>query len=227
MPWYPLYHEAFDLDTGSWSSEQVGCLIRLMNHQWANGSIPDAPDHLARICRIDRADWPEIWEILKPKFETTSPGRLTNRRLAVEQKRTQRKSEAARKAAQIRHGKDSKINQPDADAPADDMLSTSTTTTIKKKKEGEARKRAHRLPDDWVPTDKLLTWAAGKVPNVNTTYETEKFKDYFIGKGRTYVDWGRTWQNWMRKANEGGNRGRRDRLGPTERVEQATGVKRL
>jgi len=162
MPWYPLYHEAFDLDTGSWTSEQVGCLIRLMNHQWANGSIPDAPDHLARICRIDRADWPEIWEILKPKFETTSPGRMINRRLAVEQKRTQRKSEAARKAAQIRHGKDSKIKQPDADAPADEVLSTSTTTSTGKNK----REASPPLPpglnveawDDWLAYRRESRW---------------------------------------------------------------------
>jgi hypothetical protein len=88
--------------------------------------------------------------------------------------------------------------------------SESESDSIGEKKEGEARKRAHRLPDGWAPTDKLLDWAVEKVPDVNASYETEKFKDYFIGKGRTYVDWGRTWQNWMRKANEGGNHGRRE-----------------
>ena len=119
MPWYPLYHEAFELDTQTWTVAEVGALLRLMNYQWANGSVPDDQRKLARLCRVDMADWPEIWETLEPKFElvASAPGHLINRRLAIEHERQTRKSKQARAAALIRHhGKGSKINQPDTDA---------------------------------------------------------------------------------------------------------------
>ena len=236
MPWYPLYHEDFAMDTMTWTAIEVGCLVRLMNYQWANGSVPDDQIRLAMMCGVTDVDeWNDIWETLRPKFEqvASAPGHLVNRRLAIEHERQPRKRRQATAAAETRWGKGSKIKQPDADALQTDMRMASDPEPEPDKKNpplpsvAPPLKRKHRLPVDWETDEKLIDWAVEKVPDVNISYETEKFKDYFLSTGRTYVDWRRAWMNWMRKANEGGNHGRRERLGPAERIEKATGVKRL
>ncbi len=137
MPWYPLYHADFTSDTVGWTPTEIGCLMRLMNYQWANGSVPYDQVKLALICGInDPAWWTEIWSTLKPKFKRLGRGRLLNHRLSLEQDRTLRKSAQARQAALIRHhGKPSKNKEPDTDAHADDMLFTVTDTSTEDKRE--------------------------------------------------------------------------------------------
>ena len=121
MPWYPLYHEAFAMDTGAWTATEVGCLVRLMNHQWANGSVPDDQSRLARICRVDMADWTEIWQTLKPKFEqvASAPGHLINRRLAIEHERQTRRRKQAKSAIDKRWADYNRKKGLDTDVPTE------------------------------------------------------------------------------------------------------------
>jgi hypothetical protein len=71
-----------------------------------------------------------------------------------------------------------------------------------------ALKRATRLPEDFARTGitpELVVWARENTPDVNGSYETAKFVDYWLakpGKDGTKLDWPRTWKNWMRKAQE-------------------------
>jgi hypothetical protein len=63
--------------------------------------------------------------------------------------------------------------------------------------------RGTRLPADWVPSEKLRTWAVTELPGFNTRAEHPNFVDHWIGKsGRdaTKRDWDATWRKWMREA---------------------------
>jgi hypothetical protein len=76
------------------------------------------------------------------------------------------------------------------------------------------RKRGTRLPEGWLPTRQLVDWARKDCPHVDSKRETERFKDYWIakpGKDGRKLDWNRTWQNWMRTAED--RQGPRDRPG--------------
>lgn len=76
----------------------------------------------------------------------------------------------------------------------------------------EPRKLGTRLPDDWLPTRELVEWARKECPHVDSRRETERFCDYWHakpGKDGRKLDWGKTWRNWMRTAE--------DRQGPRER----------
>ncbi len=234
MPWYPLYHEAFELDTATWTVDQVGSLLRLMNYQWANGSVPNDQEKLARICRVAMADWPEIWETLKPKFRRLGRNNLLNHRLSLEQERSQRKSAQSRQAALIRHhGKPIKINDPDATAPADDMLSTSTATSTEDKRPplpsvaSPHGKKKTQLPEDWKPDQALLNWAAGKHPKVDVERQTELFKDHAQATGRLMKDWRATWRMWIGRSRDFGGGGSHGEGGTAAAIERATGIKRL
>jgi len=117
MPWYPLYERDFTADTASWPPEAVGSLIRLMNYQWHNQSLPADQRQLARIAGIHDADeWKDIWSIyLGSKFESDHPGTIVNRRLHRERVRIEKKGKQAKKAAEKRW----KTETLDADAYAD------------------------------------------------------------------------------------------------------------
>lgn len=62
--------------------------------------------------------------------------------------------------------------------------------------------RATRIPDNFAPTEEMITWAKENTPHVGTR-ETAAFVDYWRGipgtRGRK-VDWPATWRNWMRRA---------------------------
>jgi hypothetical protein len=59
------------------------------------------------------------------------------------------------------------------------------------------------LTDDWEPTPALLAWADGQgCPAPFLKNETDKFRDYHIGKKTRYAEWDRAWKNWIRKAVE-------------------------
>jgi hypothetical protein len=67
-------------------------------------------------------------------------------------------------------------------------------------------RRGCSLPLDFTLTDEMRKWAAAKGITSDPDYETEKFIDHFAATNVTKVDWVRTWQNWMRRADEGWGR---------------------
>ena len=66
--------------------------------------------------------------------------------------------------------------------------------------EREKTKRNTRIPDPFMLTSEMRTWAAEKGLSIDLREETENFVDYWRGSGKTKADWVSTWQVWMRKA---------------------------
>ena len=78
-----------------------------------------------------------------------------------------------------------------------------TESRIKPFDDSRPRKKhnqAHRLPDNWEPRQEDILWAKEQHPNVNTEFETHKFRDYWRGTGGTKLDWDATWRNWIRRS---------------------------
>jgi hypothetical protein len=70
-------------------------------------------------------------------------------------------------------------------------------------KKPDPAKRAHRLPPDWQPAERLDEWAAKlDVPVPDLTAELEKFRDHFRANGKAQIDWDAAWRNWMRRSAE-------------------------
>lgn len=66
--------------------------------------------------------------------------------------------------------------------------------------QGEKKKRKVAIPDQFMVTAEMRTWAATSAPAVNLKTETENFVDYWRGAGGTKLDWVATWRTWMRKS---------------------------
>lgn len=85
---------------------------------------------------------------------------------------------------------------------------------VSKEKRGETAldapsppKRGTRIPEPFLLTPEMKTWAKEKRPLTDLTEETEKFVNYFrakTGKDATKLDWLATWKNWILNARTNG-----------------------
>lgn len=68
-----------------------------------------------------------------------------------------------------------------------------------------AAARATRIPEPFVVTPEMVTWAREHAPHVDGARETERFVDFWrakTGQGATKRDWVATWRNWMRETED-------------------------
>lgn len=94
--------------------------------------------------------------------------------------------------------------RPDPTRP---VVPTELTTSLRPSPTATpaAKKRGARIPDDFTVTPAMVTWAQTNTPDVDGRYETAQFIDYWTAKSgaaATKLDWVRTWQTWMRKAQK-------------------------
>jgi hypothetical protein len=85
--------------------------------------------------------------------------------------------------------------------------SSSSDDEASKKAPKKTPAKGTRIPDDFTVSDDLREWCRKKAPLVfaDIEYHTEQFIDYWSGRtGQIAVklDWDKTWQWWMRKANK-------------------------
>lgn len=90
--------------------------------------------------------------------------------------------------------------QPDTDVSESGAHSAPPTTTVSR------RTRGTRIPDPFIVTDDMVTWAETELPRFDWARETVRFKDHWLaaaGAKGVKQDWPATWRNWMRRAAEG------------------------
>lgn len=221
-PWFPLYAADYLTDTQAMPAMAWSIYTRMIFSSWVNGSLADpmagkAELHeIAYLCNCGPQDVTDAWPIVGPKFERTDDGRIHSPRLERERERADKISKG--KAVGGRASAASRRKNPSGNSEKEHLFPFAGTNDEQKATQSQSQsqlqlredpptprsrgKRATRLPEDWKPDGKLHAECKLKFPKVDLKSETEKFKDYFIGKGRTYVDWRRTWRNWMRRASE-------------------------
>jgi uncharacterized protein YdaU (DUF1376 family) len=110
-PWFPFYVADFLLDevVALAEPEVLGIYIRLLCHQWREGSIPSNHEHLARITRCRRSVLERSWPQLSKKFEPDDGERLFNRRLDDERKKAISRSHASGTSSRGGHDGDQRF----------------------------------------------------------------------------------------------------------------------
>jgi uncharacterized protein YdaU (DUF1376 family) len=96
MPWFPLYALEMlgDGDFISWSLEERGCWITLSARCWADGSIPEDTERMAKLCGCDAQAMLKYWAGIANKFEKSeTSGRLISRRIEEERQKAIEKAE--------------------------------------------------------------------------------------------------------------------------------------
>jgi len=83
---------------------------------------------------------------------------------------------------------------------SEEVVYLETEEETEEETETEKKTRATAPPENLVITKDMKNWAVEKSITVNLSTETEKFLDYYRGKGETRKDWVASWRNWMRNA---------------------------
>ena len=92
-----MYLERFDAATAEWDLDAVGAYIRLLNHQWNHGSIPD---EARTILRVTPARARSLRWVVTSKFPLCPDGRRRN--LAMEKIRAEHQPKAERRTTKAR-----------------------------------------------------------------------------------------------------------------------------
>jgi uncharacterized protein YdaU (DUF1376 family) len=164
-PAFQFYAADFLTDTAEMTDQEVGVYIRLLSHQWVNGSLHSDPNRLANGVAIGVVS---VWDELKHKFPVDEDGRRRNPRLEETRQQQQayrdKQAEAGREGAKKRWAKDSKPNSdPIGDAnsnPNDGIIalqlqsssssSTPPTETVAAKSPTKPRKKKEPAPSTFV-----------------------------------------------------------------------------
>ncbi|WAW09753.1 helix-turn-helix domain-containing protein [Oxalobacter vibrioformis] len=66
--------------------------------------------------------------------------------------------------------------------------------------------RGTRLPDDWQPSEEMISYCRQKRPDLDPHEVGERFRDFWLskpGKDGRKADWAATWRNWVRNERQG------------------------
>jgi uncharacterized protein YdaU (DUF1376 family) len=219
--WYPRDYLT-DEAVVRMSLEQQGAYVRLLSHQWLEGSIPADMPGLAALCGTAPARMQKLWPAIAPKFEPVGDGRLCNARLEAARKQKdewrERQRAGGKRGAEKRWGGEKEgmgtpmgtpMGQPTdnpmgSDSSAVCSLQSAVATTETEGADAPPKpsgKRARQLPTDWQPNDEHRKLAA-TLMNVRLSVEVQKFRDHFTANGKPMKDWDAAFRNWLRRAQE-------------------------
>jgi hypothetical protein len=117
-----------------------------------------------------------------------------------------------------------KTDDPSPSPPYDNKNSSTPLNPIVTPLPPKREDRARRLPLDWQPSEGLLSSKHIQklgLPGEVLSFETESFRDYFLGNGRRMIDWNRAWSNWMREALRRRGRGQPQKSNTRQGFERA------
>ena len=86
-PAFQLYAADFDIDTNTWTNEEVGIYFRLLLSEWVNGPLPNDEVKLARIARMSSKRFSFRFQNIRHKFTQNGDGKLINRRMEEEREK--------------------------------------------------------------------------------------------------------------------------------------------
>lgn len=101
-PYYRWYPSDYLADTLLFSDTEDLVYRRLLDYQWLEGAIPDAPADLARAARVSPATLKRVWPRVGKKFPAGEDGRRRNGRM--ERERNAMVEASQRRAVAGRHG---------------------------------------------------------------------------------------------------------------------------
>jgi uncharacterized protein YdaU (DUF1376 family) len=245
-PSMPMYWDAYLADTTHLTTEEHGAYMLLIAAMWRrNGSVPDDDKDNARILGLSPAKWRKV----KARLTSTISGfrvefgMITQEKVQKTWKITQEKIDKNRlngaMGGRAASSKNNDLGQADAANSQERNLSIPEPEPepepYKEKRDTKVspKKRATRLPADWVLSRACGEWAVGEGYSIEAIrIEAEKFKDYWIGVGGTKgtkLDWPATWRNWIRNSKQGthngnGNSNSKRRDPALEQIARLTGL---
>jgi len=214
-PALPLFTDAYMADTRHLTTTQHGAYLLLLMTAWRmpDCKLPDDDKLLARWAGLDYRNWCKIRpEIIDQFWKKDADGKLQQCRLLDERKYAdsirQKNAAAGRASALKRKDRHSTTvptkTQPDSNPHTHTLPIIKDNTIVLSKNPTQKLKKATRLLETWELEQEEGDWAEAQgLKYEEVKLQEAKFKDYWIGSGKTKVDWKATWRNWIRTTIEG------------------------
>jgi uncharacterized protein YdaU (DUF1376 family) len=237
-PFFPFYAADWMTDTVGMTVQARGIYITLLCYQWINGHLPNNGTKLAMIAGCNDDVFEDAFEEIAHKFDGfgTDSKMLHNPRLERERTKAENISESRRQAGIMSGRSRRKQSTDQGDGTLDLTNDEQNTNHSQSQSHSQPGKKEASPPlpdalnreawDEWVAnrreckrkpyTPRSIKTQTRKLAELSHQ-EQRDLIDYSIANGYLGIVWDRI----------GGQHGRRERLGPAERIEQATGVKRL
>jgi uncharacterized protein YdaU (DUF1376 family) len=214
LPAFLLYATDFIVGTAEMSLAETGAFILLLCHQWDKGTLPAEAEKLARLVHAGSDEEKKaVTEVLK-KFAVSKSG-LQNRKLedvrSVQQEYRKRRTQAAKKAANVRWG-----NPPGEVVPSTPQLTLDAQPQMQKLeneimlffgfgKQGHADKAQtirQFLQTLWHNKNGehfAHQWAAYAAYKQNSSTPLHSFARYIGSIAKNYTDGAWNAENWQAK----------------------------
>ena len=211
LPYFPMYPSDFEAKTSHLTLAEDGAYNRLLRIMWMTSgcTIPDDDAWIMRRLRCDKDTFDTVVRIVIDEYFDSENGRLSNAKLS-EIYTTTNEAHERRVSAGSKGGKAKALRNNDkgsSKAKAKLKQPEPEPEPYKKDTKVSTKKRASRLPDDWILPMDWGDWAVVEFGLSESTvrFEADKFKDYWIGVGGqkgTKLNWKSTWRNWIRNSNQ-------------------------
>jgi uncharacterized protein YdaU (DUF1376 family) len=198
----PFHHKEFSTSTQDWTDEEVGSYVRLLLHQWANGSITDDLTRLQRISNSIEKNAGVVLQKFKPCEE---PGRLQNSKM--EAIRAEKIEYYEKKRAAGKKGMESRYQTPNT------TTNKPSNKNITKEGVGEGvdielieviKKERQKIPPDFAEVKlhfeffRPLHWSLDYMDKeVSAWFDFYSANGWKVGKNKM-KDWKAAIRTWIR-----------------------------
>lgn len=223
----PLMTDAYLADTTHLNAQEHGAYLLLLIVAWRSKRLrlPDDDKLLARYAKVDPRTWVRIkptimafWELVDGFWTQKKQQKVWE----IVSKRVESSRANGRGGGRPKSLKNNETPKPTgSENETQKNLSKTKPTIVGEKEEAKAssKSRGSRLPEDWAPSPRLISWAVAEgLSESEARREAEKFRGYWLnetGQRASKIDWNRAYQTWVR--NEVDNR--RKRKGSSTRDE--------
>lgn len=220
LPWWPFYGRNFfgDERVKLMSNAQIGMYVKLLDHQWNEGSIPASIGYSAfmdlRHLRHDpKVAEEEFAEVMRECFvaHPTLPSRMYNlkmeeirtEQLRKEKENQERARRASRAASRKRQGDLAGVHHGDHHGQAKETslepIQIQNQNQIQKQTKKKKKSDAHPIPENWALSQEMIAYAKSKGMTQDTfTHEFEHCKEHHQEARFTIRGWsGQVWRTWV------------------------------
>ena len=207
LPYVQWYQDDFVGGVRGMRAHEIGIYTMLLMEMYTRGRALDmSEDRLARMCGADRRAFSATLDMLiaDGKIIRLERGLWNERCENAFRERAKMQSKqisAAKTSWEKRNKNNDDFERAHSDRSARAMPSSEAQNIEKETPKGVSKKRAYRLPEEWiVPSEWIEEAVAEGMPRTRAIAEAERMKNWSLagGKNSSKVDWRAAWRNWYR-----------------------------
>lgn len=155
VPSFPFYAQDFDMDTNTWSNEEIGVYLRLLMSEWINGPLPNDTRKLSQIARISPKKFKNLFQICSKKFIRDGNGFLINKKMEKIREKVNKWVEQKKKAGMASAKKRWPEDNERYNIRSTDVVTNPVTKTCQSKsniyiKKEKYKKERKKFYPDWL-----------------------------------------------------------------------------